>query len=59
VAGGQDRFRGKTGLPLTTYFSGLKIRWILEHIEGARAAAEAGDLLFLGAQTERSIAHPP
>src|SRR5262249_23133233 len=45
-SGGQDRFRSKTGLPLTTYFSGLKIRWILEHIEGARAAAEAGDLLF-------------
>jgi len=32
-SGGQDRFRSKTGLPLTTYFSGLKIRWILEHIE--------------------------
>jgi glycerol kinase len=45
-SGVQDRFRGKTGLPLTTYFSGLKIRWILEHIEGVRAAAEAGDLLF-------------
>jgi glycerol kinase len=44
--GGQDRFRSKTGLPLTTYFSGLKIRWILEHVEGARQAAEAGDLLF-------------
>jgi glycerol kinase len=43
---GQDRFRSKTGLPLTTYFSGLKIRWILEHVEGAREAAEAGDLLF-------------
>jgi glycerol kinase len=45
-SGGQDRFRGKTGLPLTTYFSGLKIRWILDHIKGARQAAEAGDLLF-------------
>ena len=45
-AGGQDRFRGKTGLPLTTYFSGLKIRWILEHIQGAREMAEAGDVLF-------------
>jgi glycerol kinase len=44
--GGQDRFRSKTGLPLTTYFSGLKIRWILEHVKGAREAAEAGDLLF-------------
>ena len=45
-SGGQNRFRGKTGLPLTTYFSGLKIRWILEHVKGARKAAEAGELLF-------------
>jgi len=45
-AGGQDRFRGKTGLPLTTYFSGLKIRWILEHVKGVREMAEAGDALF-------------
>src|SRR5580693_4786106 len=45
-SGGQDRFRAKTGLPLTTYFSGLKIRWILEHVKGAREAAEAGDLIF-------------
>ncbi|MTJ84053.1 MAG: glycerol kinase GlpK [Telmatospirillum sp.] len=44
--GGQDRYRAKTGLPLATYFSGLKIRWILNNVEGARAAAEAGDLLF-------------
>src|SRR6266436_3160931 len=44
--GGQDRYRTKTGLPLATYFSGLKIRWILEEIAGARARAEAGDLLF-------------
>jgi glycerol kinase len=44
--GGQDRFRAQTGLPLTTYFSGLKIRWMLEHIPGARQQAEAGDLLF-------------
>ena len=45
-AGGQDRFRGKTGLPLTTYFSGLKIRWILEHVKGARELAEAGEVIF-------------
>jgi glycerol kinase len=45
-SGGQDRFRSKTGLPLTTYFSGLKIRWILEHVKGAREAADAGDLIF-------------
>ncbi len=44
--GGQDRYRAKTGLPLATYFSGLKIRWILNNVPGARAAAEAGDLLF-------------
>jgi glycerol kinase len=45
-AGGQDRFRAKTGLPLTTYFSGLKIRWILEHIKPVRELAEAGEVLF-------------
>jgi glycerol kinase len=44
--GGQDRFREKTGLPLATYFSGLKIRWVLKNIEGAKEAAEAGELLF-------------
>lgn len=44
--GGQDRFRSKTGLPLATYFSGLKLLWILENVEGARAKAESGDALF-------------
>jgi glycerol kinase len=44
--GGQDRYRTRTGLPLATYFSGLKIRWILEEVAGARAQAEVGDLLF-------------
>ncbi len=44
--GGQDRFRAKTGLPLATYFSGLKLLWILENIPGARAKAEAGQALF-------------
>jgi glycerol kinase len=44
--GGQDRFRSKVGLPLATYFSGPKIRWILDNVEGARAAAEAGHLMF-------------
>jgi glycerol kinase len=44
--GGQDRFREKTGLPLATYFSGLKIRWILKNVPGTREAATAGDLLF-------------
>jgi glycerol kinase len=44
--GGQDRFRQKAGLPLATYFSGPKIRWILDNESGAREKAEAGDLLF-------------
>jgi glycerol kinase len=44
--GGPDRFRMKTGLPLATYFSALKIRWLLEHILGARERAEAGEILF-------------
>jgi glycerol kinase len=44
--GGQDRYRAKTGLPLATYFSSLKLRWILEEISEARAQAEAGDLLM-------------
>jgi glycerol kinase len=45
-SGGQDRFRARTGLPLATYFSGLKIRWILDHVPGARQQAEDGELLF-------------
>jgi len=45
-AGGADRFRAKTGLPISTYFSALKIRWILTNIPGARKQAESGDLLF-------------
>ncbi|MFT2816980.1 glycerol kinase GlpK [Leifsonia sp. A12D58] len=44
--GGIERFKQKVGLPLATYFSGTKIVWILENVEGARAKAEAGDLLF-------------
>jgi glycerol kinase len=43
---GQDRFRSKTGLPLATYFSGPKIRWLLENVPGLRAAAENGIALF-------------
>ena len=42
--GGVDRFRDRTGLPLATYFSATKIAWILDHVPGARARAEAGDL---------------
>jgi len=44
--GGQDRFRKKTGLPLATYFSGPKIKWILDNVAGARTKAKNGELLF-------------
>ncbi|MCU1509796.1 MAG: glpK [Glaciihabitans sp.] len=44
--GGVTRFARKTGLPLATYFSGTKIAWILENVEGAREKADAGELLF-------------
>ena len=43
---GPDRYRQATGLPLSTYFSGPKLRWILDNVEGVRARAEAGDLCF-------------
>ncbi|HLK24342.1 MAG TPA: glycerol kinase GlpK [Caulobacteraceae bacterium] len=43
---GQDRFRDACGLPLATYFSGPKIRWLLDEAAGARARAERGELLF-------------
>jgi len=46
ASGGQDRFRATTGLPLTTYFSGLKIRWILDHVPGVRQLAESGEVIF-------------
>jgi glycerol kinase len=46
LEGGQDRFRAKTGLPLATYFSGPKLNWILENVDGARRRAEKGELLF-------------
>lgn len=45
-SGGQDRFRAKTGLPLATYFSALKIRWLLENLPGLREKAEAGEIAF-------------
>jgi glycerol kinase len=44
--GGQDRFREQVGLPLATYFSGPKVRWILDNVDGARERAQAGDLVF-------------
>ncbi|NYF15787.1 glycerol kinase [Microbacterium sp. AK009] len=44
--GGTERFKSVVGLPLATYFSGTKIVWILDNVEGARERAERGDLLF-------------
>ncbi|MGC1577110.1 MAG: glycerol kinase GlpK [Beijerinckiaceae bacterium] len=44
--GGQDRLRAKTGLPLATYFSGLKLAWLFENVPDARGKARAGDALF-------------
>jgi len=43
---GADRYKDVVGLPLATYFAGPKIRWILDTIEGAREAADRGDLYF-------------
>ncbi len=43
---GQNRFREKVGLPLATYFSGPKVKWMLDNVEGLRAAAERGDAVF-------------
>jgi glycerol kinase len=44
--GGQDRFRPQVGLPLATYFSGPKIKWILDNVDGVRQAAERGEAIF-------------
>lgn len=46
LGGGAERYKDKVGLPLATYFSGPKVRWILDNVDGARERAEAGDLLF-------------
>ncbi|TFH69989.1 glycerol kinase GlpK [Cellulomonas sp. HD19AZ1] len=46
LGGGAERYKDKVGLPLATYFSGPKIRWILDNVEGAREKAEAGRLAF-------------
>src|SRR6478735_4905292 len=45
-ADGPEKYKAVVGLPLATYFSGPKVKWILDNVEGARAKAEAGDLLF-------------
>ena len=44
--GPPDRYRSRVGLPLATYFSGPKLRWLLDNVPGARARAEAGELAF-------------
>src|SRR6188472_1068004 len=46
LGGGVERYKAKVGLPLATYFSGPKVKWILDNVEGAREKAEAGDLVF-------------
>lgn len=45
-AGYENLFRGKTGLVIDSYFSGTKINWLLDHIDGARGKAEMGELAF-------------
>jgi glycerol kinase len=45
MEGGQDRFRTRTGLPIATYFSGPKLQWLLDNVEGARRRAERSELL--------------
>jgi glycerol kinase len=44
--GGQDRFRAQVGLPLATYFSGPKIRWIIDNVPGVKERADSGDIVF-------------
>jgi glycerol kinase len=46
LGGGADRYKDRVGLPLATYFSGPKVRWILDNVAGARERAERGDLMF-------------
>ncbi|WP_344382950.1 glycerol kinase GlpK, partial [Georgenia ruanii] len=44
--GGPEKYKKQVGLPLATYFSGPKVKWILDNVDGAREKAESGDLLF-------------
>ena len=46
LGGGQERYRDRTGLPIATYFSGPKIKWVLDNVDGVRARAESGEVLF-------------
>jgi glycerol kinase len=51
LGGGADRYKERVGLPLATYFSGPKVRWILDNVEGARERAEKGELIFGNMET--------
>ncbi|HEY2788687.1 MAG TPA: glycerol kinase GlpK [Gaiellales bacterium] len=44
--GGQDRFRTQVGLPLATYFSGPKVKWIIDNVPGVKERAQSGDIVF-------------
>jgi glycerol kinase len=46
AAFGEENFRARTGLPLTPYFAGSKLAWLLENVDGLRERAEAGEVLF-------------
>src|SRR6185312_11166893 len=46
LGGGAERYKDKVGLPLATYFSGPKVRWILDNVDGAKERAQAGNLAF-------------
>jgi glycerol kinase len=46
LGGGAERYKARVGLPLATYFSGPKVRWILDNVPGAKEKAEAGQLAF-------------
>jgi glycerol kinase len=46
LGGGAERYKDRVGLPLATYFAGPKVRWILDHVDGARERADRGELLM-------------
>ena len=43
---GANSFRDKTGLPISTYFAGFKMKWMLENVEAVQSAARSGDAMF-------------
>jgi glycerol kinase len=56
ASGGKDQFRSRTGLPLASYFSALKLKWLLDNVPDARSRASAGDLAF-GTIDSRLLTH--